>query len=395
MHTIQRTWRLALMSALALGALGGTRGAAPVAGGTERLAAPAEGAARPAGPVDPTGKLAPAGHAASAPEELRLYAPNQKGASVSVLDGHGRGLTTVHLPERGFSSHPEPHQVAASGDGSSWYVTLVGDDYVAKFDHRHRPVGRARFEAPGMLVLDEGRDRLYVSRALAAVDPPSSLGVFRASDLELLEEVEVFVSRPHGLAVDSVSGRVYAASVDANRIAVYDPADGRVEVKAVPEAPNGFVGLDTSPDGSRLVATAQIVDRLLAFDVGGPEGLRRVATVPVEPGPYDVAYSPDGRFVWFPNQRADAVTRVETGGWTVDAVVRSEGFVEPHGVILSPDGRRAYVTSPGRPGDGPSRSAGTVVVLDAERGTVRAVTETGPYTTAPGLAPVGPGGAGR
>jgi DNA-binding beta-propeller fold protein YncE len=301
----------------------------------------------------------------------RLYVPNQLGASVSVLDGRGTLLTTMDLRAHGFSERAMPHQVAAEPDGSAWYVTLAGDDRVVKFDGDDRPVARAEFESPGMVVLDPGRDRLYVSRALAAVHPPTSIGVFRASDLTLLEETEVLVSRPHGMAVDTVSGRVHVASIASGRLATVDPERGSVTITRVPEAPNGFVGVYASPDGGRLVATTQLTDRS----------------------------------VWFPNQEAGAVTRVEAGSWTVSDTIRHEAFDEPHGVVVTPDGRTVYVTSPGRAlesgaepyrppqegaGPGPDlrspRANGTVVVIDALSGEVLNVTEVGPYAAAPGLA---------
>lgn len=359
--------------------------------------APAEAAAREGASTADRQKAPPADR----DRELHLYVPNQMGASISILDGTGTLLETVDLRALGFSGNAMPHQVAAAPDGSAWYATLAGDGRVVRFDGANRLVARARFEAPGMVVLDPRRDRLYVTRALSAVSPPSSLGVFRASDLTLLEEAEIFIPRPHGLAVDTASGRVFAASLSEGRIAVREPDRGRVSLIDAEDAPNGFVGLAASPDGRLLVATTQITNRLLAFDATGEEVPSLLASVAVEPGPYDVAFHPDGRSVWFPNQSVDAVTRVDVATWSVAATIRHEAFVEPHGVVFAPDGRAAYVTSHGRalgsPGGTParptgtappagSRANGTVAVIDGTTGAVRAVTEVGPYAAAPGLA---------
>ena len=155
--------------------------------------------------------------AQSAP--LRVYVPNQMGASVSVLDGDGRLLETVDLGRLGFSPHAMPHQVAALPDGSAWFVTLAGDGFLLKFDRANQLVARTPFPVPGMVVVDPGRDRVYASRALGAVSVPSSLGVFRASDLALVDEPEVLIPRPHALAVDTVTGRVHAGSLSANQLA--------------------------------------------------------------------------------------------------------------------------------------------------------------------------------
>jgi DNA-binding beta-propeller fold protein YncE len=327
---------------------------------------------------------------------VRLYVPNQMGASVSVLDGDGRVLQNVDLRALGFSEHAMPHQVVA--DGSAWYVTLAGDGWVLKFDTDNHLVAKTRVDEPGMVVLDAGRDRLYVSRALGAVNPARSLAVLRASDLQLLDEPDIFIPRPHALAVDTVTGRVYSGSLGTNQIAAYDPGTERASITTFEGPPQSFVGLATSPDGRQLVATTQITDRLLAFDATDPVRLTPLASVAVGALPYDVAYSPDGRAVWFPNQRAGTVTRVDTRSWTVTAVVRHAAFQEPHGVAVSADGRTVYVSSHGRTMMEPahpaaaghdmatSRANGTLAVLDAVSAEVRSVTEVGPYAAALGLA---------
>lgn len=332
------------------------------------------------------------------PESVRLYVPNQMGASVSVVDGSGRLVETVDLRRFGFSEQAMPHQVAAASDGSAWYVTLVGDGLVARFSRENELVARAEIELPGMIVMDAGRDRLYVSRALRAVDPPRSLAVLRASDLTVVEEPDIFVSRPHALAVDTVSGRVYSGSLGNDQIASFDPQTGRVEVTNADGAGNGIIGLAVSPDGRRVVATTQLTNRLLAFDATGPGPLVPIASIPVEAGPYDVAYSPDGASVWFPNQQANAVTRVDATSWTVGAVIRSDLFAEPHGVAITPDSRTVYITSHGKDSGAPDpteisgrgpRSApanGNVVIVDAAADSIRSVTEVGPFAAAPGLA---------
>lgn len=315
--------------------------------------------------------------------EACLYVPNQRGASVTVLDGEAKPQATVDLTDHGFSEHSMPHQVVAGPDGA-WYVTLAGDGYVAKYDRNNQLVTKKKFEAPGMIALDSARERVYVSRALSAVNPPTSLGVFRTSELEQIDEVDIFVSRPHALAVDSLTGRVYSASLDGNRIAAFDPTVRKVEVTNVEGMSGGFVGLDTSPDGTRLVATTQQTDELLAFDTEALT-VEKVASVSVAPGPYDVRYSPDGRSVWFPNQDAGSVTRVNVRTWEVATVVENDAFIQPHGVAVASDSRAVYISSHGMSKLKTTPSNGSVALIDASNGAVRRVTEVGSYAAAIGL----------
>lgn len=334
---------------------------------------------------------------ATAQQALRIYVPNQMGASVSVLDGAGTLLETVDLQPLGFSAHAMPHQVTPAPDGSAWYVTLAGDGFVLKFDSGNRLVAKTAVAEPGMIVLDAGRDLLFVSRALGSATPPSSLAVLRASDLRLLDEPYIFLPRPHALAVDTVSGRVYTGSLSTNEIAMLDFATGSVDVTNVPGPPHAYVGLAVAPDGRTLVATTQLTATLLAFNTS-TDALEPIASVAVEALPYDVAFSPDGGSVWFPNQRAGAVTRVNARSWTVDRVIRHAAFEEPHGVAVSPDGATVFISSHGRAAAGRGndhavaghdmetpRANGTLVSIDAATGTIRNVTGVGPYAAALGL----------
>ena len=91
------------------------------------------------------------GVSATAPrEDVRIYVPNQMGASITVLDGGGRLLDTVDLVALGFTPHAMPHQVAAAPDGARWYVTLAGDGFVLAFDAMNRLAGRTAVSEPGL-----------------------------------------------------------------------------------------------------------------------------------------------------------------------------------------------------------------------------------------------------
>ena len=234
----------------------------------------------------------------------RFYVPDPMGASVAVLDETGHLLTTVDLAQFGFSPHAMPHDVAAAPDGMAWYVTLSGDGYVVKFSRENRLLAKTKLDLPGMVVLDPKRDRLYVSRALGAVNVPSSLGIFRASDLALLDEPDVFIPLPHPLAIDTVSGRVYTSSLGMNQLATLDPKHGTLWVMPPDSTLQAFVGLAVTPDGRQLVAITEF-HRLLAFDTRDPRHLALVASVAVDSLPPNVASSPVGRSAWFPKVLID------------------------------------------------------------------------------------------
>src|SRR5690606_26285764 len=163
------------------------------------------------------------------PATTWVYVPNQVDATISIFEVSRNAcgpvqpsiesgsalqlLAVIDLEEFGVSQHAMPHHVAVEPDGSAWPASLAGDGSLARSPRATRVVARAGCGAPRMAVLDAAADRAGVGRAIGAASGPSSLGVFRASDLEPLEEADVFITRPHALAVDPVSGRVYPASL--------------------------------------------------------------------------------------------------------------------------------------------------------------------------------------
>lgn len=346
------------------------------------------------------GSDAPAPVAARGP--LRLYVPNQTDATVTVIDpASGTVVTTVDLKAAGFSANAKPHAIIAEPDGSAWYVTIMGDGWVAKFDRNNQFVGKARMETPGMLALDPVHDRLYASRSMTAVSPPSSIGIIKRSDMSMVEELDVILPRPHGIAVDPATGRVYVSGLGDNRIATVS-ADSRVDLTDVPGPLHAFVTFALSKDGKRLAASTQLTHSIIGFDVstGTP---KQLGAADVKPFGYQIAWSPDGQSVWSGNQRSGAVTQVNAATWTVAGTITDSAFAEPHGVAVSPDGKTVYVSSHGiqtaaaaptaadtmhhgmHAGESAPRGGGTLAIIDARTRTIRKVIPVGRFATALGL----------
>jgi YVTN family beta-propeller protein len=314
-----------------------------------------------------------------------VYVANQASATVSVLDASTRALvTTVDLRDAGFTAKAKPHDIAVEPDGSFWYVSLVGDNYVVKFDRGNHVVGKAPMETPGLLALDTNSDMLYASRSMSAVNPPARIGVIHRSDMAI-EEVDVFICRPHAIAVDPRGGHVYVGSMGQHQVAVVDTKTLETTLEDLElggEEHEMMVQWAVSPDGSRLVGTAQMRGELVVLDATDPLHLRQVATVKAPGWPWHVEFTPDGREVWFPNQKENAVTVVDAVTWTVKRVIHGEGLAEPHGIGISPDGRTVFVSSHNQhgvyQGQGAEKAPGTIVIIDRASGSITSLVETTP-----------------
>lgn len=329
------------------------------------------------------------GSAALAAGEL-LYVCNQDDATVSIIDmATNRIVETVDLQQIGFSPTAKPHHVAVEPDGSYWYVTLIGENRIVKFDSSNRMVGQVPFETPGMLALHPTEDLLFVGRSMTAVNPPPRIGILRRSDM-MLNELSVFFPRPHALALEPRSGTVYTASLAANQMAAVKPLDETVELIDVAGPAHALMQFAVSPDGRSLVVSAELSHKVFAFDITDPMAPRLTAEIDVGPQPFDPIFTRDGRWVYLGNKAANTVTVIDMTTRTVADVITGEGLAQPHGVATSPDGRFVYVSNNnlGRAHDmaagheahaAPAASAGpgTVVVIDTATRRIVEVIEVG------------------
>jgi len=325
----------------------------------------------------------------------RVYVANQASASVSVIDaGSGDVLATVDMIQFGFDIHSRPHHTAVDPDGAHWYVSLIGGGQVLRFNADNELVGRTPFETPGLLASDPATGMLYVGRSMMAVNPPQRIGVIDPADMSI-EELDVFFPRPHALIVDHEAERVFTASLVENRFAVLSEGSGGLDLIDVEGPPHTFVQFALSPDGRRLVATAQLTGKLLVFDAADPSG-GPIAEVDVGTQPWHPVFSPGGDRVYFGAKDDDAVVVVETAGWTVVERITAPGIVEPHGSAVTADGRYLFVSNRNLMGTyTPVRAVennadvGTVVKIDTETYEVVQTLEVGAYPAGISIGPAG------
>lgn len=309
-----------------------------------------------------------------------LYVANQAAATISVIDiDVNEVVATIDLQALGFSANAKPHHVVVEPDGSSWYVSLIVENTVLKFDRDNEIVGRAEFEAPGLMALHPENGLLYVGRSMAATNPPERIGIIERSSMSI-DEVDVFYPRPHALALNRAEGQVYSASLGVNQVASVDVRTDGVNLTSLSGDAHAIVQFAVSPDGRTMVGTTQITGMILVFDLTAPNRPELVHSVSVGAQPWHPTFTPDGRFVYVGNKVANTVTVFDPRGGRVVEVIEHEGIAQPHGAVTSPDGRWVYVSNNNSNGDyvaASGASVGTVVVFDARTLDVVKVIEVG------------------
>lgn len=335
--------------------------------------------------------------------EHLLYVANQAEAMVSVIDMETNMVVrSVDLTEFGFPRYALPHHIAVEPDGSHWYVSLIAGNAVLKFDRENALVGQVEIEWPGLLALDPDSDRLYVARSMASVDPPHRLGVIRRSDMTL-EEVDVFLPRPHALAVAPGGRQVFTSSLAVNQVVVLDPVEQSLELTTLPgEKPHVVIQFAISPDDRWMVGTTELTSKLFVFDLENVPDMTPVDAVDVRTAPWHPVYTPDGRWVYFGSNWDNSVTVVDMETREVAAVIEGDGIAQPHGAAVSPDGRFAYIASRNlkmpeghtkashvyepRYDLGDNAHVGTVVVIDTSTRRIVKVIEVEDYASGLGTA---------
>jgi len=276
-----------------------------------------------------------------------VYVAIQGEAMVAMVDaGTLEEVGRIDLRDYGFSENAKPHHIAVEPDGSFWYLSLIGENRVLKFDGENRLVDQAEFQVPGMLAVHPGEDLLFVGRSMSAVNPPQRVGALRRSDLDV-EEWDVFFPRPHAIAVGADGSRIYSASLAVNQLAAVDVATGAMELANIGGPTHTLVQFAVSPDGKTLVATAQLTGLLLVFDITDPDQPVLTDEIAVGSQPWHPVFGPDGRTVYFGVKMDDAVVAVDVEAGTVKWRTTDPGIHRPHGSALSADGTRLFISSNG------------------------------------------------
>lgn len=320
-------------------------------------------------------------------EDQRIYVCNQGAATLSVIDVETNEIVDhIDLQELGFSDNAKPHHTVAEPDGSYWYVTLIGENRVLKFNRENELVGQAKMEVPGLIALHPTRDKLSVGRSMSAVNPPQSIGIINRSDMTLEREIETFFARPHAITNTADGVWTFIASLAENQLLSLNTETDETELTNFGGPTHVFVDFDISPDGNTMAVTGQVTGKLLLLDIEDPSAPTITDTIDVNAEPWHPIFSQDGRYLYFGNKGAHTVTVVDMKTRTVDTVIEGDGLAQPHGSALSADGEYLYISNNNRQGTYQSSSSssdsdppGTITVINTETHEIEKVLEVDAY----------------
>jgi YVTN family beta-propeller protein len=144
-------------------------------------------------------------------------------------------------------------------------------------------------------------------------------------------------TRPHGLSWIS-DDRVVVTTEDSRHLLVVDLAEGAVTAQIETGQEISHM-VATTPDGKRAFVANIRSGNVTAIDLD--EG-RKLADITTGDGAEGIAATPDGKHVWVSNREADTLSVIDTSTLEVVATVPCKGF--PIRVAITPDGNRALVS---------------------------------------------------
>ncbi len=316
-----------------------------------------------------------------------LYVCSQDAAIVNIIDmDNNVVIRNVDMTDFGYSAESKPHHVAVEPDGSFWYVTLITDGKVVKFNRANERVAEFDMVQPALLAVHPNNNQLYVSRFMA---PGSVLNTIVVLDRSTMtpaagtEEglVDVQFTVPHGLAMSPTGDYAYAASLVDSRLIRINTANFDVDFAAV-SSQTGPLQVAVAPDNSDLYVSAQVANQLFNYTLNGAETPVVNPAIDVGVRPWHPVYTPDGTTLYVGNNGSNSVSVINTASRTVESTIAGNGLALPHGAAVRPDGKFVYISNRNVDGSytprtdlGDNANVGTVVVIDTETNQIAKVLE--------------------
>ncbi len=303
-------------------------------------------------------------------EKAMLLVVNQGDANLSLVDpvaGKQVGAISEELTE------VHGHEVAASPDGRTAYVPIYGSTGVGKpgidghemlvMDIKKRKItGRVDFGSgvrPHCVVYDPVSKMLYVTTELK-----NSVTIVDPKTLKIVGEIPTGQAESHMLAISPDGQRGYTANVGPGTVSVLD-IPGRKTIAVIPVS-KMVQRIALSRSGGTAFTADQMKPQLAVIDTMTNTVKRRVDLPSLA---YGTAATLDGQWLVVTTEHGVAV--VDLGILEVSQMIDVPG--KPQEVLMSPDGRVAYVSC------AMGAENGKVAVIDLKEWKVKTLIEMGKY----------------
>jgi YVTN family beta-propeller protein len=278
-----------------------------------------------------------------------------------------------------------PHNVEVDRQNKYFYVTLISEGSVEKFDaNTYEKLNRAPLVSnPGHVVISQDGFRGFVTNYNAS----GTERYVKVFDTQTMSEIytisDITLNGSHGARLTNDGNYFICVSEIAEFVQIIRTSDYEIEEKIpvaenVPPNGNGTglylpIAVSVSPDDKYAFITCRKSNEVKILDLQTRTIFR---TISVGLSPIQSECSPDGRWLYVANRNSNTVTVIDLSGFSVYKTISSVG-IQPHGVSFTKDGRFAYITCESRTGTfihhavTGSDLPGTTAIIDVANGHVK------------------------
>lgn len=315
----------------------------------------------------------------------RIYVAVEGDGMVAVIDPNAAKVIRridLALPHEGGVLRFAPHNIQASPDGASVWVTAnagTHEEHAASLFPRALAHGEAEesAEPDEIIVIDPANDRIvkrigiapdaHLAHVVFSPDGRTAWVTAQARDTIYRINAKTFAieariaapatSEPHGIRMAPDGARAYVALLAGKALGVLDVSQNSLTL--IPLAGQA-VQTGVTPDG-RFVAISLYDTRSLAI-YGTADGSIRTVKLPEGArGPIQMYPTPDSKHFYLADQGyyfgqpiGNRVYKINVAaGAVAGEIAAGDG---PHGIVVSPDGASVFVTN---------LRSGDVSVIDA------------------------------
>jgi YVTN family beta-propeller protein len=284
-----------------------------------------------------------------------VWVADETGNSLTVLDTAANTVATT------LTGIDGPHNVQVGRDPVTVYATSAGSDMVVAIDAAtYRVIATAATGPHPAHVIEAPNGRVYVANS-----DDGTVSVFQGQSLLPLGRIDLG-GMPHGLRAAAGGSVIVVANHAAGALDVIDAQSDRVRF-SVPVG-QGPAQVAVSADGRYAYTGLTKPAAVVKVDLSAR---KVVGSVGVSAPPVQVFLTPDEARVvsadqGTPDAPGHAASLIDTDTMTVAATVPTGAG--PHGVVIDPTGRLAWVTN---------SYDNSVSVVDLTRQTVSATVPVG------------------
>ncbi|HEY3250130.1 MAG TPA: beta-propeller fold lactonase family protein [Ignavibacteria bacterium] len=309
----------------------------------------------------------------------KAFITNQASDYIAVVDLDNNFVTRYIKVGNTVNTLAAPHNVAVDNQGRYFYITLIAEGYVEKYDaFTYEKAGRVHLvNSPGHVIISPDGTKGYVTNYSLNSSERFLKSFNTATMTELNTIFDITMNATHGGRVTSNGQYLITVGELGEFIQITRTSDDVVEqtIPVDPQVPpngNGTgnfrpIAVSLSPDNMLAFVTCTRSNDVRVLDMNTRTIIR---IIPVGLFPIQSECSPNGRWLYVANRNSNSVSVIDVNTLSVVKTINSVG-AQPHGVAFTPDGHYGYITCESvngtfvhHPSVGSSRP-GTTAVIDA------------------------------